>query len=140
MPGVERCRSDATGFPCRSVLLGESKGGQMETTREALIAEAIQTLDEADADLLKLIEIEQRLVAFTAQVGTLLAEFGASFAECQVKLLEAIRQMQETQMSFNLQYLQLQSQMQNENRQYTAVSNILKTKHETVKNSISNIR
>jgi len=48
--------------------------------------------------------------------------------------------MQETQMSFNLQYLQLQSQMQNENRQYTAISNIMKTKHDTVKNSISNIR
>ena len=43
-------------------------------------------------------------------------------------------------MSFNLQYLQLQNQMQNENRQYTAVSNIMKTKHDTVKNSISNIR
>ncbi|MBZ5548150.1 MAG: hypothetical protein LAO22_09405 [Acidobacteriia bacterium] len=55
-------------------------------------------------------------------------------------LLEATRQMQETQMSFNLQYLQLQNQMQNENRSYTAVSNILKTKHDTVKNSINNIR
>jgi hypothetical protein len=55
-------------------------------------------------------------------------------------LLAATQQMQATQMSFNLQYLQLQSQMQNENRSYTAVSNIMKTKHDTVKNSISNIR
>jgi hypothetical protein len=55
-------------------------------------------------------------------------------------LTVATQQMQETQMSFNLQYLQLQNQMQNENRQYTAVSNIMKTKHDTVKNSISNIR
>ena len=39
-----------------------------------------------------------------------------------------------------LQYLQLQSQMQSENRSYTAVSNIMKTKHDTVKNSINNIR
>lgn len=58
----------------------------------------------------------------------------------QGDLLSATKQMQETQMSFNLQYLQLQSQMQNENRQYTAISNIMKTKHDTVKNSISNIR
>jgi hypothetical protein len=58
----------------------------------------------------------------------------------QSALLAATKQMQETQMSFNLQYLQLQSQMQNENRSYTAVSNIMKTKHDTVKNSISNIR
>ena len=55
-------------------------------------------------------------------------------------LLAATKQMQETQMSFNLQYLQLQSQMQHENRSYTAISNIMKTKHDTVKNSISNIR
>lgn len=48
--------------------------------------------------------------------------------------------LQELAMSFNLQYLQLQSQMQHENRSYTAVSNIMKTKHDTVKNSISNIR
>ena len=52
----------------------------------------------------------------------------------------AAQQMQDTQMSFNLQYLMLQNQMQNENRQYTVVSNIMKTKHDTVKNSISNIR
>jgi hypothetical protein len=30
--------------------------------------------------------------------------------------------------------------MQHENRSYTAISNIMKTKHDTVKNSISNIR
>lgn len=53
-------------------------------------------------------------------------------------LLNATKQMQETQMSFNLQYLQLQSQMQSHS--YTAVSNIMKTKHDIVKNSISNIR
>lgn len=54
--------------------------------------------------------------------------------------LNATKEMHENQMSFNLQYLQLQSQMQHENRSYTAISNIMKTKHDTVKNSISNIR
>mgnify|MGYP001165606961 CR=1 FL=1 len=58
----------------------------------------------------------------------------------QDQLLNATKKMQETQMSFNLQYLQLQSQMQHENRTYTAISNIMKTKHDTVKNSISNVR
>ena len=58
----------------------------------------------------------------------------------QDELLNATKVMQETQMSFNLQYLQLQSQMQHENRNYTAVSNIMKTKHDTVKNSIRNVR
>lgn len=66
-----------------------------------------------------------------------LAEHGGS---AQDQLLNATKQMQETQMSFNLQYLQLQSQMQHENRSYMMLSNIMKTKHETVKNSISNVR
>ncbi|HEY4935028.1 MAG TPA: hypothetical protein VII44_00530 [Puia sp.] len=57
----------------------------------------------------------------------------------QSQLLQATKQMQETQMSFNMQYLQLQNSMQNENRQFTMVSNIMKTKHDTVKNTISNI-
>ena len=61
-------------------------------------------------------------------------------ASGQEALLAATRAMQETQMSFNLQYLQLQAQMQAKNRTYTAVSNIMKTKHDTVKNSISNVR
>ncbi len=75
-------------------------------------------------------------------VGTGSAAIGAAagHGSSQQSLLNATKQMQEMQMSFNLQYLQLQSQMQNENRSYTAVSNIMKTKHDTVKNSISNIR
>lgn len=40
----------------------------------------------------------------------------------------------------DMQYLALQNAMQNENRLYTAVSNVLKTKHDTAKNSVGNIR
>jgi hypothetical protein len=64
----------------------------------------------------------------------------AAGGSSQTELMNATKEMQETQMSFNLQYLQLQSQMQNENRSYTAISNIMKNKHDTVKNSISNVR
>jgi hypothetical protein len=42
--------------------------------------------------------------------------------------------------TFSLQYLQLQQRQQNETRSYTAVSNIMKTKHDTAKNSINNVR
>jgi hypothetical protein len=64
----------------------------------------------------------------------------AAGGDSQAQLLQATQQMQETEMSFNLQYLQLQSQMQAENRSYTAVSGIMKVKHDTVKNSINNVR
>ena len=83
-------------------------------------------------------ELDHRVTEFHQQITTFLKKI-LTLSDSGA-LLTATRQMQETQMSFNLQYLQLQSQMQNENRQYSAVSNIMKTKHDTVKNSISNIR
>jgi hypothetical protein len=42
--------------------------------------------------------------------------------------------------SLDLQYLQLQEEMQHEARAATQISNILKTKHDTAKNSLNNIR
>jgi hypothetical protein len=48
----------------------------------------------------------------------------------------ALAQSQE----FNRYYLQLQEQLSAENRAFTAVSNVLKTRHDTVKNAIGNIR
>jgi hypothetical protein len=41
---------------------------------------------------------------------------------------------------FNLYYLQLQEQLSAENRTFSAMSNVLKTRHDTVKNAIGNIR
>lgn len=40
----------------------------------------------------------------------------------------------------NAQMMQVQIAMQRENQMFTSISNVLKTKHDTVKNSISNIR
>jgi len=42
--------------------------------------------------------------------------------------------------AFIQQYLQLQRSMHHENSSHTGVSNILRTRHDTVKNSISNVR
>ena len=44
------------------------------------------------------------------------------------------------QAAFNQQLLQVQMSMQRENQVFTSVSNVLKTRHDTVKNSIGNIR
>jgi len=58
----------------------------------------------------------------------------------QSALMAATHQMQETQMSFNLQYLQLQGALTHMQGGTAAISEIVKTKHDTVKNSIGNIR
>ena len=40
----------------------------------------------------------------------------------------------------NLYYLELQERMATENRVFTAQSNVLKARHDTVKNAIGNVR
>lgn len=88
---------------------------------------------------------------FTKQEAAILAEYvlggiagmsgnGASAVRSSQAGLASATDSQEMQSSFNLQYLQLQQEMQHENRQYELVSNIMKTKHDTAKDSISNIR
>ncbi|MBC7794581.1 MAG: hypothetical protein H7Z43_12830 [Clostridia bacterium] len=55
-------------------------------------------------------------------------------------LLQQTQRMQEMNQSFNLQYLQLQENMQADNRQFTTISNVMKTKQDTAKNAINNLR
>jgi hypothetical protein len=64
----------------------------------------------------------------------------ASGGSSQQDLLNQTKGMQEMAQSFNLQYLQLQEKMQAENRSFSTVSNVMKTKHDTAKSSISNVR
>ena len=101
---------------------------------------AVRLLDEADADLSTLTEIQERLTAAAGEVGKLVNDRVRQLTEVAVAITRAVEEMTEQQISFNLQYLQMQNAMQNETRTYTAISNIMKTKHDTVKNSISNVR
>jgi hypothetical protein len=95
----------------------------------------LETLDYFHAQIHELSnEIGKLYTALSAQV----AAVGSALDSPD--LAQRVAAMIQTLQSFDLQYLQLQSQMQNENRSYTAVSNIMKTKHDTVKNSISNVR
>ena len=55
-------------------------------------------------------------------------------------MFSATKELQEMNQSFNLQYLNLQQDMQQENRKFTALSNVMKTKHDTAKSMIQNVR
>lgn len=63
-----------------------------------------------------------------------------STGNAQQDLMNQTKQMQEMMASFNLQYLQLQEKMQQENRSFSTISNVMKTKHDTAKASINNVR
>lgn len=54
-------------------------------------------------------------------------------------VLEATRALQLQAQCFNLQYLQLQESMQRESREFTALSNVMKVKHDSAKAAINNV-
>lgn len=58
----------------------------------------------------------------------------------QATLLNATKQMQEAQMAFNLQYRQIKEQVQTENRKFTVLSNVMKTKQDVTKGTVNNMR
>jgi len=53
---------------------------------------------------------------------------------------DAMRQLQEQSRDMNMFFLELQQKMQAENRRFTTVSNVLKSRHDTARSAINNIR
>ena len=64
----------------------------------------------------------------------------AAQGDSSATLFNATRELQEMNQQFNLQYLNLQQNMQQENRKFSALSNVMKTKHDTAKSMIQNVR
>lgn len=54
-------------------------------------------------------------------------------------IVEATRALQQEAQSFNLQYLTLQESLQRESREFTALTNVMKLKHDTARSAIANI-
>lgn len=79
-----------------------------------------------------------RTGAFGADSGGA-AGGAASTAGGEGDVLEATRALQQEARTFNLQYLQLQENMQRESREFQALSNVMKVKHDSAKAAINNI-
>ena len=75
--------------------------------------------------------------AGTSSVG---AAAGAGGKGEQWDLLEAQKALNAEGQKFNAAYLQLQNSMQKESREFQAVSNIMKVRHDSAKAAINNIR
>lgn len=61
-------------------------------------------------------------------------------ADHEQTTMDEMRAMQQESQAFNMQYLALQEEVQQENRRFSTISNVLKAKHETAKTAIANIR
>ena len=67
------------------------------------------------------------------------AATGAGGTPSEGDILEATRALQAEGRTANLQYLQLQENMQRESREFTALSNVMRVKHDSAKSAIGNI-
>ena len=122
---------------------------QASTSADAR-AEAIRAIDETSAELAELTAMNTKIVQSNAEMSKIylalskrisdVAKMTGDRSRTQEQLVQAVKQLEEMNQSFNLQYLGLQQQVQDESRRFTLLSNIMKTKHDTAKNSINNIR
>ncbi len=69
-----------------------------------------------------------------------LEELCSSVMETNGKLAALLKQPREMNQSSSAQYLTLQQRMQDESRRFSLLANIMKTKHDTARNSINNLR
>jgi hypothetical protein len=114
LPKAQQGQLDRLAEKVRKQLFAAPLADDLLRLATGLVRDSIPDLDEAEAE-----SVAQYVLGAIASGGQRNAE---------------------TQMSFNLQYLQLLSQMQALNRDYEAVGRILEAKHDAVENSISNIR
>ena len=77
--------------------------------------------------------------AGTSALGSAATNAVTSSAAEEGDVLAATRELQRESQTFNLQYLQLQEAMQRESREFTALSNVMKVKHDSAKSAINNI-
>jgi hypothetical protein len=77
--------------------------------------------------------------AASAEGGGAAAAAGGGGTTSEGDILEATRALQAEGRTANLQYLQLQENMQRESREFTALSNVMRVKHDSAKSAIGNI-
>ncbi len=58
----------------------------------------------------------------------------------QQEQLDKMWAMQRESQMFNMQYLELQTEMQAENRRFSSMSNLMKVRHDTAKSAINNMQ
>lgn len=89
----------------------------------------------------------EKLSKHSAQTSGPLSSSGASGSSGSSSIsstgdsdYDAMKQLQDESKEMNTFFLQLQQKMQQENRRFTTLSNIMKSKHDTARSAINNIR
>lgn len=78
--------------------------------------------------------------AATTSLTASLAAGGTAGGTGSGDAFEATRILQQEGQSFNLRYLELQERLQRETREFTAVSNVMKVRHDAARAAIQNVQ
>lgn len=71
--------------------------------------------------------------------GILGSSSGGAMPNAQDDQMEKMFEMQKQNQAFNLQYLELQNGLQEDNRQFSTLTNLMKVRHDTAKAAINNM-
>jgi|GEM_PF-1753734 len=119
------------------------KAGLSAESRAAImsIGDNMRKLDQSHANFVRTSQelgaIYYKLSAKVGEVSRLAAAGKSSQDASGEKLLDAIREMQKMQQSFNMEFHKLQESLQKENRQFNMISNTI---HDSAKSVIQNLR
>lgn len=137
-----------------AVLMGMVSGQtKNDALRKAgLSAETRAAILSVGDDVRKLEKSHQNYVRSAEELSGLYAKLSAKAREVarlaegalasggQGKLFEAVREMRELQQRFDKRFSTLQKEMQEDDKYYQTLSGVMKTKHDTAKAAINNIR
>ena len=114
---------------------------QAAVNPQSAIAEATVQLSLLDKSHAQLMDGAEKMASSSSSLYT------KAYALCGVRekvtppdAAKAVAELCAVMPQWSQQAATFRTQMENENRQFTSISNVLKTKHDTVKNSISNVR
>ena len=109
--------------------------------------EAAQAIADSLARLPELEAVNASMVQSNSELSRMYAALSHKIADAQrlaegnpTSAQDQLKQLQEMTTTFNVQYVRLQEKMQQLSQQFSVLSNIMKTKHDTAKNAIGNIR
>jgi len=124
----------APALPGGTFLLGAVRAATQPAPGTAPVAAAAPFLGTASAPSTSL-----GLAGLASGSAVAPAGVAGSGTSTETDVMASARSLQAESQAFNAQYLQLQEAMQRENREFTALSNVMKVKHDTARAAIGNI-
>jgi hypothetical protein len=112
------------------------------TPRGKLVDQALRALDDADAELGSLVALHRTMLAETQRLSQLAAQLSRAIADAEAEPgnTKARQQLAELTANLSLMQLQIGQKIDEQSRQFTLITNVMKTRHDTAKNAIGNIR